>query len=194
MRRQFTKVDVAWIASLNRGVAVAPPVLDQHLLVGDSIDILNPVGSYDYSAANPAHTTASAKGCTNITVLELSFNEIASMDASGCSAMTQLSMSENLLTTVNIAGCPNLTDLYLDSNPGLTTIDISGSPLLLSLTFHLCAFTETAVNHVLTTLDANGLTGGYLQLYGASMAAPTGAGITSKNNLKNVKSWTVSTQ
>jgi hypothetical protein len=61
------------------------------------------------------------------------------------------------------------------------TVDISG-----------CALTGTAVNNLLTQLDANGISGGSVDVSGGTNAAPSGAGLTAKTNLI-AKGWTVTT-
>jgi hypothetical protein len=48
------------------------------------------------------------------------------------------------------------------------------------------------VNAILVALDANGLSGGVVYLDLGTNAAPTGGGITAKNNLI-AKGWTVAT-
>lgn len=198
MRRfQFTAADPSFL-SYRPGGSPAPPIppADSHLILdpvgGVTLDVLNPTGTQDYSAQDPPITSASAINCVGITYLELSFNGIGSIDCSGCTGMTQLSMSDNALTSVDISGCSLLDSLYLDSNL-LTTIDISGKPLLLSVTLHLNTLNQAAVDHVLTTLDSNGLSAGYLQLYGAGMAVPSITGQAAKTNLLG-KLWTLATE
>jgi hypothetical protein len=54
------------------------------------------------------------------------------------------------------------------------------------------ALNVASVNAVLIAADANGALSGTMDLSGGTSAAPTGAGITAKNNLI-AKGWTVAT-
>jgi len=52
--------------------------------------------------------------------------------------------------------------------------------------------TVSAVNHILVTLDTNGLSNGYCTLNDGTNAAPTGAGLTAITSLQS-KGWYITT-
>ncbi len=63
---------------------------------------------------------------------------------------------------------------------------------LIDVRFRANSLTETSVNNILIDLDNNDQLNGDCRLDGGTNAAPTGAGITAKNNLI-AKGWSVST-
>jgi hypothetical protein len=146
---------------------------------------------------------------------------ITTLDLSGCLgafALTGIGMTA--LTTLNMSGCSNAVSANVSNVcPSLTSVDLSGCAALVNFTtgrtvatgtVPLSAITITTlpacrtfrsastslpaanVNAILVALDANGLTSGSVSLQFGANAAPTGAGITAKNNLI-AKGWTVFT-
>lgn len=94
-----------------------------------------------------------------------------------------LSVNEfsDVLTTIDIRNFPNLTTI--------ATLP-SGVNNLVVLS---CALTVAQVNKILTTLDANGLSDGIVEISGQTpAAAPTGAGAAAVTSLE-AKGWIVST-
>jgi hypothetical protein len=92
-----------------------------------------------------------------------------SLDFTGITSLRQLYNDNTGLQHINITGCVNLDDVQLNNN----------------------ALTQASVNHVLFTLDDNGLTGGFVNLSGGTNSAPSGLGATAAANLL-VKGWSVS--
>lgn len=127
-------------------------------------------------------------------------------------------LQENQLTSITTYDWSSLQDFTVNNNTGLTAIDLKaawvdirninvGSTGVTALDYRTawtiayqiyfnasyCALTETEVNDILINADTQGCQYGHLFLNGGTNAAPTGAGITAKNNLKNVKHWDVYT-
>ena len=114
--------------------------------------------------------------------------------------LKKVSAGNTSLPSVNLSTCTKLEWIYIRSSPSVTTLNL---PATLSNTTLVygdgCALTVAAINDILVKLDANGVsntqsvTNNYIiKLDGGTNAAPTGAGITAKNNLI-AKGWSVTT-
>jgi hypothetical protein len=90
-----------------------------------------------------------------------------SLDFTGITTITQLFNVSTGLQHINITGCVNLDDVDLNNND----------------------LTEASVDHVLITLDDNGLTDGFLYLDGGTNATPSATGLAIANLL--VKNWSI---
>lgn len=93
---------------------------------------------------------------------------IYSLDLSGMKGLVQLFHSNTILTHINITGSVSLNDVQLNNN----------------------ALTEASVDHVLVTLDQNGLSNGNVDLSGGTNATPSAIGLAAKTSLEG-KGWTV---
>lgn len=93
---------------------------------------------------------------------------IYALDLTGLSSMADLYHCCSLLRHINITGCTNLTDVDLFDN----------------------SLTTESVDHVLITLDDNGLSNGYVNLIGSNNGVPTALGLAAKTSLEG-KGWTV---
>lgn len=91
-----------------------------------------------------------------------------SLDFTGITTITQLFNGGTGLQHINITGCVNLDDVELDNN----------------------ALTQASVDHVLITLDDNGLTGGFVGVSGGTNSAPSLAGSAAEASLI-LKGWSV---
>jgi hypothetical protein len=91
-----------------------------------------------------------------------------SLDFTGITSFRQLYNENTGLQHINITGCVNLDDVGLFGN----------------------ALTEASVDHVLITLDNNGLTNGYADVGGGTNATPSVAGLAAIANLVG-KGWGV---
>jgi hypothetical protein len=91
-----------------------------------------------------------------------------SLDFTGITTITELYNDRTGLQHINITGCINLDDVELNDN----------------------ALTEASVNHVLITLDDNGLSNGYVDLSGGTSATPSGLGLAAQASLV-IKGWAV---
>ncbi len=94
---------------------------------------------------------------------------IYSLDLSNMKGLSQLYHCCSILTHINITGSVGLIDVDLFNN----------------------ALTEASVDHVLITLDDNGLENGFLALDSGTNAIPTGIGLAAKISLEG-KGWSVS--
>jgi PKD repeat protein len=144
-------------------------------------------------------------GFSGLTQLEwLSIYNCNITVALNCTPFTQLKIIDagnTSLPSVNLSTCTNLESISIRNSPSVTTFNL---PTTLSNTTVVsgqgCALTASAVNDILVKLDANGKvnpTPGsssfyWVSLIGGTNAAPTGVGITAKNNLI-AKGWSVTT-
>jgi hypothetical protein len=159
-------------------------------------------------------TTLDASGCSALGSVNIGGALLASADFSNCTGLaatilmdnTQGSFSLNLancsslpeiradtlseVASMNVTGCAGLTGIYLPNVPNLTTVTLTTMPA--SVVMAGAALNVASVNAVLIAADANGALSGTMDLSGGTSAAPTGAGITAKNNLI-AKGWTVAT-
>jgi hypothetical protein len=94
--------------------------------------------------------------------------EFNSLDFTGITTITRLYNIDAGLVHINITGCVNLEEVEIDGN----------------------ALTEASVDHVLITLDDNGLTGGYVDVSGGTNSVPSVAGAAAEASLI-LKGWTV---
>jgi hypothetical protein len=92
--------------------------------------------------------------------------EFNSLDFTGITTITQIFNNSTGLQHINITGCVNLEEVELMDN----------------------ALTEASVDHVLITLDDNGLTNGYIDISGGTNSAPSVAAAVASLTLKG---WSV---
>ncbi len=71
-------------------------------------------------------------GCTALTWLSCSFNNLTSLNVNGCTALTSLNCYNNQLTALDVSGCTALTDLWCRDNQ-LTSLDLSKNIALTTL-------------------------------------------------------------
>ncbi|MDY6904073.1 MAG: hypothetical protein SWH61_05240 [Thermodesulfobacteriota bacterium] len=111
-------------------------------------------------------------GLTALRCVRLFNNEFTSLDFTGSFSNGDgggiLEVYGNSLTNLTITGCTDLHD-----------VDASNNALL-----------QSAVDHVLTTLDANGRSGGTVNLSGGTNAGPSASGLAAQASLAG-KGWTV---
>ena len=91
-----------------------------------------------------------------------------SLDFTGITTITELFNYDTGLQHINITGCVNLIDVDLRRN----------------------SLTEASVDHVLITLDNNGLSNGYVYLDEGTSATPSALGLAAQASLV-IKGWTV---
>jgi hypothetical protein len=94
--------------------------------------------------------------------------EFNSLDFTGITTITELYHANTGLQHINITGCVNLNDIEIDNN----------------------ALTQASVDHVLITLDDNGVTNGYVDVSGGTNSVPSVAGAAAEASLI-LKGWTV---
>jgi hypothetical protein len=95
--------------------------------------------------------------------------EFNSLDFTGITTMTLLFNNDTGLVHINITGCVNLEEVELGGN----------------------ALTEASVDHVLITLDDNGLTNGWVNLGGGTNSTPSALGLAAEASLI-LKGWSTS--
>ena len=88
----------------------------------------------------------------------------------------------NIAGSIDLSMLSSLTVLDLYGNTNLTSVTLPGSNLD-NVDLNDTALIQAAVNDILQWLDDSGVTNGYVNLSGGTSAAPTGAGITAKDNL-----------
>jgi hypothetical protein len=91
-----------------------------------------------------------------------------SLDFTGITTITELYNESTGLQHINITGCVNLNNVELEDND----------------------LTEASVDHILITLDDNGLSNGYVNLNGGTNATPSALGLAAEASLV-IKGWTV---
>lgn len=92
---------------------------------------------------------------------------------------TSMDMSNTNMYTMNAYNNPNCTTITIDNCPGLTNLNASG-----------CALTQANVDYILSTLDANGMYDGTVDLSGGTNSAPSATGLAAQASLES-KGWTV---
>ena len=129
---------------------------------------------------------------TGLEAIRFYGNSLSTFSMSGSFPnLTSLTIPNNLLTSVDISNLNALTGLALGQNP-LMNVNIINNTNLNDFSISDAQLTETSINNMLVNLDNSGVLNGYCNLTGGTNAAPTGAGITAKNNLI-AKSWEVFT-
>jgi hypothetical protein len=94
--------------------------------------------------------------------------EFRSLDFTGITSISQIYNENTGLQYINITGCVNLDLVELENND----------------------LTQASVDHVLITLDDNGLSGGDIYLDGGTNATPSPLGVAAQASLI-LKGWTI---
>jgi hypothetical protein len=113
------------------------------------------------------------------------------LNVQGCTSLTNTELYSCAFETLDFSGCTNLYSIQAGTNP-MTSLIIDDCPSITNLNVGNCDLSSSSVNYILQTLDANGLTGGFVLLSGGTNGAPSGAGATAKTNLQG-KGWFVGT-
>lgn len=155
--------------------------------LGDALKGATPIELYLYDSA------ISTLDLTNVPLNYVDLtdtNSLSSIIVAGNKTVQEIDISNSLLTSIDYSGCSNMTQGYVYNNPNLSTVNITGTTKLEWLYLGDNALTEETIEHILTTLDANGLTNGYVDVSGGTSDSLTVAAATAKSNLQ-VKGWTV---
>lgn len=138
-------------------------------------------------------TSLNVSGLTSLEDLyAVSCPNLAYLNVQGCTGLTNTELNNCAFETLNFSGCSSLQYAELSGNVNLTNVIITGCPSINYLSLGVCDLTVSSVNTILTTLDTNGVLGGFVVLSGGTNAAPTGAGLTAKTSLLS-KGWGVLT-
>lgn len=143
-------------------------------------------------------------------------NCLASINVSGCTALEQLRIDDsdfsggfpnltgltnlfyldidgsNISGSVDLSGLPALRGFDFSDNTGLTSVTISSSQPLGDgdeILLYDCGLTQTAIDNILVALADNSVNGGYIDITGATNAAPGAAGLAALTVLDG-KGWT----
>lgn len=120
-------------------------------------------------------------------------NFTTALNLSTLTKLETLYCGNTALPSINLSTCTKLKTLSVTNSPSITALNL---PSTLNNLKRVEVFnnglTATEINNLLVKLDTNGLSGGYFKSSGGTNAAPTGAGITAKNNLI-AKGWSVTT-
>ena len=108
---------------------------------------------------------------------------IFSIDLSDLNNLQTLNLENNSLISLNLMNNPNLVSLSLNNNGSITSLDISANPLLRILELENTSLTNSEIDNILITLDANGELNGSLNFAGISTGSITENGIQAYVNL-----------
>ena len=142
----------------------------------------------------PSLTSVNLTGCTALQELRLDDSNFSAgiPDLTGLNNIQWLDMDQCGITgNVDLSMLLSLNGFDLSGNTGLTSVTIF-EQVLNNVNLYNTALTEESVNDILSWLDGGGETNGLADLEGGTSAAPTGDGITAKENLIN-KGWQVYT-
>ena len=135
--------------------------------------------------STPSLTSVNLTGCTALQQLRLDDSDFSAgiPDLTGLINLESLDMDQcNIAGSIDLSMLSSLTVLDLYGNTNLTSVTLPGSNLD-NVDLNDTALIQAAVNDILQWLDDSGVTNGYVNLSGGTSAAPTGAGITAKDNL-----------
>jgi hypothetical protein len=184
-------------------------VIAQGTGVGASLATFNCSGCTALISANflfAGLVSVNLSGCTSLTDVQIeSATGNFLLNLTNCTSLVSVILANNnysgstQIASLNLTGCSSLAGIGVYFSGGdistLTTITVTTLPALISADFCGSAgasLNVASVNALLIALDANGLNNGAVNVSGGTSAAPTGAGITAKNNLIG-KGWTVTT-
>jgi hypothetical protein len=155
--------------------------------IPNTVEILN-LGN------NTLTTIPSLTPLTNLKTLDLYANQLTTINTTSNTLLERFVIAENLISgTLNITTNVNLENIEIQNNAFTNVIGTSSCPLIELFGAGSNNLSVSTVNSILTALDSSGVTNGLLQLDNQTpAAAPTGGGITAKNNL-TANGWTVST-
>jgi len=184
----FTSVDMSGIATLTSIVANAATFT--------SIDAsgCSSLSSVNFTEATFASVDLSnCPSLSNVSIANGTYGSFT-LNLSGCTSITDLNTNLGFpfgASSLNITGCTSLVGIFLPVATDLTTVTLTVLNAA-SVVMAGAALNVASVNAILIAADANGALSGTMDLSGGTSAAPTGAGITAKNNLI-AKGWIVAT-
>lgn len=125
-------------------------------------------------------TSLIVSGCNALTSINAQGTGISALDVSALQGLAALSLNGlSLLESLDASNCPLLGGVDVGDCSSLTSIDASG-----------CALPSAVVDAILAQLDANGESGGTVDLSGGTNEAPSAAGLAAKATLEG-RGWTV---
>jgi len=180
----FTSVDLSGMASLT-----------SMSVFGSTLTTLDASGCSALGSVNMGGallSSADFSNCTDLLTLLIDNTQGSfSLNLSNCTTLADLRAdTSSEVIGMNLTGCSGLTGIFMPNVPNLVTVTLTTMPA--SVVMAGAALNVASVNAILIAADANGALSGTMDLSGGTSAAPTGAGITAKNNLI-AKGWTVAT-
>lgn len=120
-------------------------------------------------------------------------NFTTTLNLSTLTKLETLYCGNTALPSINLSTCTKLKTLSVRNSSSVTALNLPSTLNdLKRVEVDNNGLTATEINNLLIKLDTNGLSGGYFKSSGGTNAAPTGAGVTAKNNLI-AKGWSVTT-
>lgn len=152
---QLTALDVSQNSRLTRLSFVGNKVTASGFKgIGSLKDLhceYNPMGQLDlsgFTSLEELHcdecglSSLNVSACQKLRVIYASNNQLTSLGISSLGDLLILNVGDNQLTTLDISACPLLTDLNIESNAGITTLDLRNSPILSHLSFGYTGITS----------------------------------------------------
>lgn len=136
------------LASLIVSGCINLSTLDCHSCALTSLDCSGLVSlvTFDASANTGPITTLNFTNCAVIDPLNLSlgggYGSLTSVIVTGCTGLTSLDVTLNNLTSMDVSTCVALITFSCPQNPGLTSVNINGATSLTDVDCSQCALTS----------------------------------------------------
>ena len=157
------------------------------------------VFNFHFNLGDCSYNLNECIGLTNIDVgnnAQLSyefsnFPALTTFASVACNSLQEIVLQSNpLLSSVDLTDCAALITVHLDSNPSLSDLSFSALPVCALFDASACALPQSIVDTILTTLAANSVSNGFCNLSSGTNAAPSATGDTAKATLE-VRGWQV---
>ena len=112
------------------------------------------------------------------------------LNVQGCTGLVDAEVNDAAFVLLDFTGCTALEVVDIFDNPNLVDIILTDCPNILFFDANNCALTESVVDYIITTLDNNGLSNGFLDL--RNNTAPSAGVAGNITNLTN-SGWNVLT-
>jgi hypothetical protein len=175
----------------------------------DAIESINAYSSYVGGRVNLFNLN-------NLTVCDLSYNELESVEIANCESFSILYCGSNpTLTNFKVNNCPNLITINIggsaiqnldfsgisnivtlscDAISDLKSVNLTGCNKLNYVNFAGAGLSQTEIDKILKACVDTGKYSGVCALVGGTNAAPSTKGLEYKKNLTTFpKNWTVTT-
>jgi hypothetical protein len=136
-------------------------------------------------------TSINLSGCTLLQELRIDDSNLFNgININHLTNLYWLDVDQSNLPSLNLSGLSNL--YYVDAwgNEDMSVVNISGCSSLVDLALDTCNLSSQTIDHITSTLDALGNTGGYLTIDGGTNAVPSVSAMGHITNLQ-AKSWSV---
>ena len=99
---------------------------------------------------------------------------LAYLNVQGCTSLDDVELFNDAFETLDFSGCTAVSSLAIFNNPNLTTVIIDDCPNITFLDVYDSILSSANIEYIITTLDNNGLSNGYLDLSGTN-SSPSSA-------------------